>query len=236
MILGSICARGGSKGVPDKNLASVGDQTLMQRAVESARAARSIDALICSTDDARICELARAHGVETPVMRPPELSRDGSSKWPVFRHVIEVAEAHFGRNVEILVDLDLGTPFRTAADIERCVEAVRGPDVDVVTTGYLADRNPYFNMAEVDEQGYSQIVKQTPEAITSRHDAPRVYSLTPVVWAMTREFIFDAEHWRDGRLIVVEIPRARGVDIDHPVDLAFAEFLCCERPDLLDDA
>lgn len=225
MILASICARGGSKGIARKNLRELAGKPLMQWALESARAAGSVDRVVCSTDDQEIADLAKRLGIDIPAMRPAELSRDDSSKWPVFAHVVEVAEEHYGQRVEVLVDLDLGTPFRTGEDIEQCIDVVRETGVDVVTTGYPAVRNPYFNMTELDEDGHAHIVKQSPEPITFRQEAPTVYSLTPLVWAMTGDFARRGVHWTHGRLKIVEVPRERGLDVDGPVDLAFAEFL-----------
>src|SRR4051812_5571583 len=121
MIIGAICARGGSKGVPRKNLRALAGRPLIAHTIACARACPELQRVVVSTDDAEIAEAARLHGAEVPFVRPGDLARDDSSKWDVFRHLVRTLEEASGRRVEILVDLDTGVPLRRPADISGCV-------------------------------------------------------------------------------------------------------------------
>src|SRR5581483_6362460 len=106
MIIGAVCARGGSKGVPRKNLRALAGKPLIAHTIACARACADLDRIVVSTDDAEIADTARFYGAEVPFIRPEHLARDDSSKWDVFRHLVLTLEELTGRRVEILVDLD----------------------------------------------------------------------------------------------------------------------------------
>lgn len=225
VVLGAICARGGSKGVPRKNLRTLAGRPLIAHTIECVRAAATLDALVVSTDDREIADVAAAWGAPVPFMRPAELARDDSSKWDVFRHVVEAWERLDGRRVAALVDLDTGVPLRTAEDVDACVRALLSSDADAVTTAYEAERNPYFNMVEVGIDGGAHVVVGGERPITRRQDAPAVYSLSPSVWAVKRDALWSCEHWSRARLRVHLVPRERAVDIDTELDFRLVEFL-----------
>ncbi|MGH7718038.1 MAG: hypothetical protein ACREON_04240, partial [Gemmatimonadaceae bacterium] len=167
-------------------------------------------------------------GAEVPFRRPAELAQDTSPKWPVFQHLVGTLERREGSRVEVLADLDVAAPLRAPEDITRCVEKLHATEADVVITAYEPERNPYFNMVEYDGE-FARVVSRSRSPITRRQDAPRVYSLSPAVFAMKRDFLMRAGHWSEGRVHVVEVPRERGLDIDSELDLAFAEFLLSAR-------
>ncbi len=225
MIIGAICARGGSKGVPRKNLRPLAGKPLIAHTIACAKACPELDRVVVSTDDAEIADVARSYGAEVPFMRPGHLARDESSKWDVFRHLVRTMEEMTGRRVEILVDLDTGVPLRRPDDVAGCVRRLRDGDAEVVVTAYPPDRNPYFNMVEVGADGYARISKPTPTPITGRQSAPPVYSLSPAVYAILRDALWAHEHWSRSRLEIHVMPRERAVDIDAEIDFRFIEFL-----------
>ena len=222
MIVAAICARGGSKGVRRKNIRTIAGRPLIAFAIEQARSCGVVDRVIVSTDDTEIAQLAREYGAEIPFMRPADLARDDSAKWPVFQHLISTVEAQEDSHIEVLADLDVGSPLRSVQDIRGAIETLLASDADVVITGYPAERNPYFNMVE--ERGeYVQLVKSAGKTIGRRQDAPEVYSLSPAVFAMRRDFVMKAQHWSEGRVKIFTIPRERAIDIDCEIDFQFAE-------------
>jgi CMP-N,N'-diacetyllegionaminic acid synthase len=230
LIIGSVCARGGSKGVPRKNLRTLeGTKPLIAYTIECALHCSALSRVVVSTDDEEIANVARQYGAEVPFLRPNHLAQDNSSKWDVFRHLVQTLEAFDGKKIDILVDLDTGVPLRTPKDIEACLGVLLDGEADVVVTAYEAERNPYFNMVELMPSGYAKIVKKPETPVAARQSAPVVYSLSPAVFAIRREALWKYEHWSQSRLQVYEIPRERAVDIDTELDYQFAQFLMSRR-------
>ena len=226
MILATICCRGGSKGIPGKNVKELKGMPLIAYTIQSARGSTLIDDLIVSTDDNQIADIAIEYGASVPFRRPAHLSGDTSSKWPVFIHAVEEYEKLTGKTVDYLVDLDVTVPLKTAADIDGAIQlALLNTDADVVITGYEPERNPYFNMMEVKENGYAEIVKKGRLPIVRRQDAPIVFSLTPAAYVVKKSALYEFEHWSKARCKIYEIPRARAIDIDTENDFKLVEFL-----------
>lgn len=226
MILATICCRGGSKGVPGKNITELHGKPLIVYTIEAAKQSNLIDDLIISTDDLDIAETAKLYGAKVPFIRPANLATDTASKWPVFIHAVEAYQNQTGKTVDFLVDLDVTVPLKTAADINGAIQkALDNPSVDVVITGYEPERNPYFNMMEVRQDGFAKIVKQTEKPIVRRQDAPKVYSLTPAAYVIKTSALYKYEHWSKANCMIHPIPRERAIDIDTEIDFKIVEFL-----------
>lgn len=226
MILATICCRGGSKGVPGKNIRPLHHKPLIAYTIEAAKKSVLINDLIISTDDEQIADIAKQYGAKVPFMRPANLASDTASKWPVFIHAVEEYEKLTGNVVDYLVDLDVTVPLKTAEDIDGAItKAMNNPEVDVVITGYEPERNPYFNMMEVNKDGYAEIVKKGERPIVRRQDAPEVYSLTPAAYVVKKSALYEFEHWSKAKCMIYPIPRERAVDIDTEIDFKIVEFL-----------
>src|SRR5688572_25473288 len=111
-IVGAICARGGSKGVPRKNLLCLAGKPLIAHAIECAKASSVLRRVVVSTDDPEIARIAKDYGADVPFIRPAALAQDESSKWHVFRHLVKSLEAIDNNRVDVLADLDSGVPLR----------------------------------------------------------------------------------------------------------------------------
>lgn len=225
-IVGSICGRGGSKGVTRKNIRPLNGKPLIYYTIECARSCPELDRTIISTDDKEFAQIARQYGAEVPFLRPAHLAQDTSSKWDVFRHIVETLESTDERRVDILVDLDTGVPLRKPEDITKCINTILADDaVDVVVTAYVPDRNPYFNMVEVDIDGFARVSKPQKNAITRRQDAPQVYGLSPAVYAIRRDALWKYDHWAHSKMKICLMPHDRAIDIDTELDFRFVELL-----------
>ncbi len=225
LIIGTICARGGSKGLPGKNLRYLADKPLIAHTIECAKNCPILQRVLVSTDEKEIAKVAERYGAEVPFMRPEYLATDCSSKWLVFRHLVKTFEQIEKARIEILVDLDTGVPLRRPGDIVACVNRLVNSRIDLVVTAYEAERNPYFNMVELNETGYAHISKTPHKPIINRQNAPRVYSLSPGVYAIRRKTLWEYEHWSKSRFQIHVIPRERAIDIDSDLDFRFAEYL-----------
>jgi len=226
--LGTICARGGSQGVPGKNIKLLAGHPLIAYTIEQAARCAFLDRLIVSTDSPAIAEVARSYGAAVPFLRPAELATDTSAKVPVIQHAVREVERELGHEIDYVVDLDPTAPLRVALDIERCWDLIQRPDTDVVFTVTPADRNPYFNMVELDDDGYAHLSKQPDTPVVSRQTAPRVFSMNASVYAYRRAHLMHDGRVVGGRARIVEMPPERSRDIDGPLDFAFVEFLVRE--------
>lgn len=226
MILATICCRGGSKGVEGKNIKPLAGKPLIAYTIEAAKQSTLIDDLIISTDSTEIANIAKQLGANIPFIRPAHLASDTASKWPVFIHAVEAYEKQTGKQVDYVVDLDVTVPLKTAEDIDGAIQlALSNTNTDVVITGYEPERNPYFNMMEVDEDGFATIVKQSTKPIVRRQDAPQVYSLTPAAYVIKKSALYNYEHWSKAKCKIYPIPRERAIDIDTAMDFKLVEFL-----------
>ena len=226
MILGTICCRGGSKGVPGKNVRLLNGIPLIGHTILQARESQLIDEVLISTDSPEIGKVAMEYGASFPFLRPLDLASDTASKWPVFIHALEYFEKESGKTVDYIVDMDVTVPLKTRNDIERAIQLAKSkPDVDVVITGYEPERNPYFNMMELGENGYAQIVKTSRKPIVRRQDAPKVYSLSPAAYVIKKSALYNYEHWSKAKCLISPMPRERAIDIDSEFDFQLIEFI-----------
>jgi N-acylneuraminate cytidylyltransferase/CMP-N,N'-diacetyllegionaminic acid synthase len=225
-ILGTICCRGGSKGVPGKNIKLLNGKPLIAYTVETAKQSSVLNDVIISTDSIDIANAAKLYGASVPFIRPDDLATDTASKWPVFIHALETYEKLHNVTVDYLVDMDVTVPLKTAADIDGAIQlALNDANVDVVITGYEPERNPYFNMMEINAEGYAEIVKKGIKPIVRRQDAPAVYSLTPAAYIVRKSALYEFEHWSKAKCKIYPIPRERAIDIDTAIDFKIVEFL-----------
>lgn len=225
MILGSICIRGGSKGVPKKNIKMLNGHPLVYYTINCANQSLLLDDLVVSSDDEAMLTIAQQLGAEKIMKRPDYLASDTSSKWDVFIHLVEEYEASTGNTVDYLVDLDVTVPLRKPEHIEGAIQMMLDNDTDVVITGYEPERNPYFNMMELTNGKYATMVKKSEQPIVRRQDAPAVFSLTPAVYVVKKEALYQFKHWSEARCMIYEIPRQNAVDIDTEFDFKLVEFL-----------
>jgi CMP-N-acetylneuraminic acid synthetase len=139
-----IPARGGSKGIPRKNLRELAGHPLLAWSVAAAEAAETVGRVIVSTDDPEIADVAREYGAETPFVRPAELAADDTRDLPVFQHALGWLAEHEGARPEVVVHLRPTSPLRRAADIDRAVRALAAdPAADAVRSVCAPFQNPY---------------------------------------------------------------------------------------------
>lgn len=225
-VVAGIFARGGSKGVPRKNLRLLGGRPLLAHSVEAARRCRRVSRVIVSTDDPEIADVAVAYGAEVPFMRPSDLASDDAPEWLAWRHLITALQQR-GQAIDVLLSVPATAPLRTVDDLEACVDALT-EQTDAVLTVTPAHRNPYFNMVQLDPDGCARITMDRGN-ISRRQAAPPVYDVTTVACAARARYVLTADSIFDGRVRTVTVPRERALDIDTEFDLRIAQCL-------LDDA
>ena len=224
--VGAIFARGGSKGLPRKNIRLFNGKPLIAHAIEIALASKFINRVIVSTDDAEIAAISKEYGAEVPFMRPPELARDDSPEWLAWRHAIQkLGEEDNMTRMDIMVSIPAVSPLRAVEDVDRCIEELVDSDADLVLSVTPSDTNPYFNMVTLDDAGFARLVLSSDSKISRRQEAPAVFQIIPIAYALRPEYVLNAHSMFEGKVKAVVVPGERAVDIDTELDFKFAEFL-----------
>lgn len=224
-----IFARGGSKGLPGKNIRLLGGKPLIAWSIEHALSVDRIDRVIVSTDSNEIAEISRRHGAEVPFTRPAELARDESAEWLAWRHGLEYLKEDTGALPEVMVSVPATAPLRLAVDIDNCLDEYERGSVDVVISVTDAHRSPYFNMVKSNPDGTYSLVNAQPSVVERRQDAPLVYDMTTVCYVANSEFVMSHDSIFEGRVKAVHIPIERAIDIDTLLDFQIAEALLLNK-------
>jgi CMP-N-acetylneuraminic acid synthetase len=218
-----IFARGGSKGLPGKNIRPLGGKPLITWSIEHALAVKRIERVIVSTDSEEIATVARDYGAEVPFIRPTELAQDDSSEWMVWRHALNYLRETTGALPGVMVSVPTTAPLRLPLDIENCLDEYEKGDADMVITITDAHRSPYFNMVKTHADGTVGLVNPPQSVIARRQDAPVVYDITTVCYVANTEFVLTHNTIFEGRVKAVHVPTERAIDIDTMLDFQMAE-------------
>lgn len=234
-VLAIVPARGGSKGIPRKNVRPLLGRPVLAYAVEAGLRARLVDRVVCSTDDAEIAEAARAAGAEVPFLRPAELAQDTTEDHPVFLHALRWLEEHEGYRPDIVVNLRPTSPLRRAEHVDGAVRLLRETGADSVKSVSLARQHPH-KMWRLDGErsGVMRPFLQTPFRRARGPDVPRaeldaVYWQNGVVDATLRSVIVDQGVMIGQRVAGLVTEPEDAVDLDTPLDLLVAELLLQRR-------
>lgn len=220
-----IFARGGSKGVPGKNIRLLAGKPLIAHALEVANQIPEIEHIFVSTDLDDIANIANQYGA-IPILRPSELAQDGSPEWLAWRHAINWVKAEFGE-FDRFLSLPPTAPLRIVDDVILCLNAL-DTSTDVVVTMTAAQRSPWFNMAKVDEFGLLRLLVDG-HGVVRRQDAPIGYDLTTVAYVLRPDFILKKNCIWDGCVRGVVVSQDSAIDIDSEFDFTVADFLMRNR-------
>lgn len=224
-ILAVVPARGGSKAIPRKNLQPVVGLSLVARAAQVAKAVAAIDAAVLSTDDAEISTEGRAHGLDTPFVRPAELASDTASSVDMWRHAWLASEAHYGQRFDISVLLEPTSPLRQAADIDRVIRVLVDDDRKAAAT---VSQTPAHHTPEktltLDDSGVIRFYHADGAAHTRRQTIPSYYHRNGICYAAKRATLVDHGNIIEEDCAAVVIDRPV-VNIDEPFELELAEWL-----------
>jgi N,N'-diacetyl-8-epilegionaminate cytidylyltransferase len=229
-IVGFIFARGGSQGVPGKNIRFLAGKPLIAYAIETAFQSEFINRVIVSTDDEKIAQVAQAFGAEVPFIRPKELAQNNSPEWMAWQHAIQtLKEQDNGRELDVFVSVPPTAPLRTTEDVDNAIQTFLASDADIVITSKKASCHPSFNMITLDELNCAKLVLPLDKQIIRRQDAPPVYDMTTVAYVASPKFIMESKAVFEGRVKALIIPEERALDIDTELDFQFAEYLMRNR-------
>jgi CMP-N,N'-diacetyllegionaminic acid synthase len=216
-----IPARGGSKGIPGKNIKELGGKKLIYYAIDLARKF-AVDSQICvSTDSIEIKNVVEEYGLEVPFLRPAELSTDKSGTREVLQHALDFY-ASKGRTFKAIVLLQPTSPFRTIKHLQEAF-GLYTTEIDMVVSVVEPDANPYYNLFEENESGFLQQSK--PGQYTRRQDCPKVYQYNGAIYLINVNSVKLVPLNKFEKIIKFEMDNVSSVDLDTPLDWNWAEFL-----------
>lgn len=234
-ILVTICARGGSKGIPGKNIKPLNGLPLIGYSIRTGLqfAKKHTADIALSTDNEEIKKVAAEMGLYTNYNRPDKYASDTAGKIDAIKDLLHFKESESGVHYNYIIDLDVTSPLRTIEDMENAISILK-QDLEAINifSVSLANRNPYFNMVEQNAQGYYNVVKK-PEAVTkSRQTAPEVFEINGSIYVYKRKF-FSENHkiTTTDRSLIYKVPHIC-FDLDEPHDFTIMEIMI--RENLLD--
>jgi CMP-N-acetylneuraminic acid synthetase len=222
-----IFARGGSKGLPDKNIRPLSGKPLIQWAIETAFEVSEISRVIVSTDSLEIAEIAMSCGADVPFMRPDYLASDTAAELDAWKHALAYLRDEESAMPTVMVSLPVTAPLRTAEDVSKAIQLFSSTDSDLVVAVSEAQRNPYFNMLVRD--GDLFVLGNSSMNVSRRQDAPDYYDLSTVVYVANTDFVLRTDRILNGKTRAIVIPKKRSLDIDDIDDFALAEIYLREQ-------
>lgn len=225
MRLCTICARGGSRGVPGKNLRPLMGLPLIAHSIRQARATGLFAHIAVSSDSEEILAVSATHGADMLIRRPDEMATDTSGKMPAIAHAVMQAEQRSGGRFDIIVDLSATAPLRLPQDIHASIGLLMETGAGNVITGTPSHCSPYFSLVEPDAQGRVRLSKPLPGKILRRQDSPPCYDMNGSIYVWRRDVLLaDPQVFYDDTRIHV-MPRERSLDIDEELDFQMVEYL-----------
>ena len=221
-----VFARGGSKGIPHKNIRILEGKPLLAWSIEMAKSLPEIDLVFVSTDDLEIGEVARAWDAEV-ITRPTELAQDDAPEWLAWQHAVREVQNMFGEFGRFL-SLPATSPLRRKSDVQSCLDALN-KQTDMVVSITEAAHSPWFNMVTIEEDSSLKLLFNSD--YRRRQDVPLAFNITTVAYVTRPSFILNHSGIWSGIIHGVKVPRERAVDIDTPFDLRVAEILMQEQVD-----
>jgi N-acylneuraminate cytidylyltransferase len=229
-VLAVIPARGGSKGLPGKNIRPFCGLPLIGHSIRLAQRCPQITRTIVSTDSPEIMEVARQLGADVPFLRPAALAQDDTPMWSALQHALQAVEALDGNKYQFLLLLDPTSPCRLPEDIAGALNKLQGhPDADGVIGVSQPDFNPIWHCV-VENDGWMSDLIPAGALYTRRQDVPKVYRINASLYIWRAKFIrASSGNWRaDGRHLLYEVPEDRAVHIDTIEEFERAELLIRE--------
>ena len=221
-----IPARGGSKGIPHKNIKLLGGKPLICRAIDNARAVAPDSDICVSTDDSEIIQVVEDYGLKVPFIRPTELAADSSGTYEVLLHALSFYEQQ-GRTYDTIILLQPTSPFRRDEDISEALK-LYSPDVDMVVSVTEARANPYYNCFETDSDGFLHVSKGDGKYIR-RQDAPKAWEYNGAIYIINPQSLKRKSLGEFKRRRMYEMDELHSLDLDTPLDWRIAELLIAEN-------
>ncbi len=221
-----IGARGGSKGLLNKNLKKIKNKSLISITIDQIKKSKFYTEIIVSSDSRKIIEEARKNKVDFIIKRPKNLSSSTAPKFDVWKHAIKLYEKSSGNNIDLLVDLDCTNPLRYTKDIDNIIKMkLKNEKSDAVVSIANSRKNPYFNMLEYNKKNYLIISKKINKWPSRRQDSPKVYDQVASIYCLDRKFIKNKKKLYEGNVKGYIMKDHQSFDVDSKLDLEIIKYI-----------
>jgi CMP-N-acetylneuraminic acid synthetase len=220
-----IFARGGSRGLPNKNILDFAGKPLIAWSIKQAIESSRIDRIIVSTDSIEIAEISREYGAEVPFIRPAALASDTSPELDSWKHALKYFKDTEGSIPEIFLSLPCTAPLRIQDDIDRNLDCLTENRADIAISVSPSMKSPYFNMIQLSDSGQANLVIEPHTKYARRQDVPQTFDITTVAYSARSKFILETDNILSGKIFASIVDRNRAIDIDDALDFDIAEFL-----------
>ena len=225
-VLAVIPARGGSKGIPRKNIVDLGGLPLIGHVLAAARASAAFADIVVSTEDEEIADVARAHGAEVPFLRPRELAEDTTPSVPVVQHAIVEMEKLEGKAYDAVALIQCTSPFTRAKDLAVAIKKLsEGNCESVVTVVPEQSKHPFRLKRIIGEDTLINFIDQGFEDMRARQTLPKVYRRAGGCYASLREVVMERNTLVGNIVRAVIVPEWTAIDVDGPIDLELARIV-----------
>ena len=221
-----IPARGGSKGIPRKNIKPLDGKPLIYYAIDTARAVVPDEDICVSTDDDEIIQVVENYGLKVPFKRPEELATDTAGTYEVLLHALDFYEKQ-GRHYDALILLQNTSPFRTAEHVKGAMKLYT-PNVDMVVSVKECAANPYYCVFEENEEGFLHLCKGDGN-IFRRQDAPKVYEYNGAIYIMNTSILKTTHIHKMTKRVKYVMDEISSFDLDTMWDWQMAEMIVSQR-------
>ena len=222
-----IAARGGSKGVPNKNIRKLGDIPLIAHSIKTAISSNLFSSVIVSTENSKIAKISKQYGADVPFLRPKKLATDNASMTDVLLHTItELRKLNY--NFDTIVNRDCTVPFIDKKDIQGAISKYYSKSCNLVCGVYKQHHNPYFNMMEITKGEYMDFSKKLKKQITGRQNSPIVYQLNGL-FVLNVENFLKTKKFYSTKIIPHEISVEHGFMIDTEFEFQIADMVAKKR-------
>lgn len=222
--LGVITARGGSRGIPRKNIKDLCGKPLIAYTIEAAHKSQYLTRCVISTDDEEIAQVVKSHGGEVPFMRPSDLAQDKSASIPVIQHALSWLQEHEGLHYDYAMILQPTSPFRTAEDIDSCIQKIVDTGADSVMSMVELTDFSLKKLKKLDGDLLVPLVQEEGKTSAARTDMERTYKRNCAIYLTRTDLIMGGDLFGQVSRAYV-MPRDCSVDINEPIDFELAEFL-----------
>lgn len=228
-VLCTICARGGSKGVKNKNIKEINGKPLIAYTVEQAIKSELFDHVVISTDSDEIANISKKYGAEVFFKRDAQMASDTAGKLDVIKDAFRKSEEYYNTKYDYNVDLDATAPLREVEDIINAFNQFINDDNDNLFSAMPSRRSPYFNLVEEDKNGRVYLSKKLEGNVLRRQDAPKSYDMNASIYIWKRDTLLNEDSIFLEKTGLYVMPEERSIDIDTPLDYKFVEFIMKEN-------
>lgn len=223
-ILCTICARGGSSGIKNKNLLKIGNKSLVQHSISHAKKTKFVDRVVLSSDSNNIIKSIKRFKLDLIIKRDKKISTNRTPKIYAIRDAVKKMEKFYSEKYDYVIDLDVTSPLRTQKDLNLAINKIIREKSDILLSAIPSRKNPYFNMIEK-KQNKFVLVKKLKFPFFSRQTCPKVFDLNGSIYIWSRKFLFKTNNIFKGKVSIFIMQNKNALDIDEIDDFLFIKYL-----------